>query len=78
MLKVIAGIALLPYALYVILSRRLLRSVYTAFAALTITLVPLVIADRLFYSKWTVRISTWTYHRISLSDSCTPMQGFLC
>ena len=49
------GVSLLPYALYVLVSKRLGRSISTAFASLLFTLLPLIAADRLFYMRWTVR-----------------------
>ncbi len=49
-----AGVAFLPYAFYVLFAAPFTRSLGTAIAALTLTLAPLVVTDRLFYGKWAV------------------------
>ena len=52
----VAGIAFLPYALFVLFQPQLLKSVATAVMAATLTVGPLVLADRYFYGKWTVSV----------------------
>jgi len=50
-----AGVAFLPYAVYVLAAAPLGRAFGTALAALALTLGPLVLVDRAFYGRWTVR-----------------------
>ena len=50
-----ASIGFLPYALYVLAAAPLLPAVGTALLCLLGTLAPLVLADRYFYGRWTVR-----------------------
>ena len=51
----VAGIAFLPYALYVLAAAPLARAVGVLLLCLLGTLGPLVLADRHFYGAWTVR-----------------------
>lgn len=52
----VAGVAFLPYALYVLTAAPLLGALGTAVSMSFLVLVPLVVTDRLFYGRWTVRI----------------------
>ena len=51
-----AGMAFLPYALYVLLAAPFSEALGTALAATLVTAVPLLVTDRLFYGRWTVRV----------------------
>ena len=51
---IVAGLAFLPYALHVLFTLPLARSVPAALAALMLTAVPLIVTDRLFYGAWKV------------------------
>lgn len=50
----VAGVAFLPYAVYVLCSGAVPMAVATLMLSLGATLGPLVLVDRLFYGKWTV------------------------
>ena len=54
---VVAGLAFVPYALYVLASEPLHRSLPAAVAAVIFTLSPLVVADRVFYGAWKVSMT---------------------
>ena len=51
----VAGIAFLPYAVYLLLIGSPLVYLPAGVVSLGVTLVPMVGFDRLFYGKWTVR-----------------------
>lgn len=55
----VAGIAFVPYALYVLLQPHLVASFGTGAAALALTVVPLLGVDHYFYGKLTV--SLWNF-----------------
>lgn len=57
-----AGVAFVPYALYVLCAAPLGRALGTAAAALALTAGPLLVTDRLFYGTWTVRDWAWAEH----------------
>ena len=50
----VAGVAFLPFALYVLVTARLPKAVGVALLWLLGTLGPLALVDRLFYKKWAV------------------------
>lgn len=50
----VVSVAVLPFALFVLLYCSLGAAVLTGLASLAATLTPLVICDRLFYGRWTV------------------------
>ena len=52
----VAGVAFLPYAVFVLLQPRLAASFATAAVAATSTLIPIVLVDLYFYGKLTVSI----------------------
>lgn len=51
----VAGLAFLPYALWVLAAAPLLKAVGVLLACLLGTLGPLALVDRHFYGRWTVR-----------------------
>jgi len=53
----VAGIAFVPYAFWILSRTRLLHSVGVLLTALMGTLVPLVLADKIFYGTWKVFLS---------------------
>lgn len=83
---VVVGVALLPYALYVLFARGFLQSVATAVASLLATLVPLVLVDRLFYGRWTVSIPSHpsncgrnvTMHRVIWQPEKLSTHALVC
>ena len=62
---VVAGLAFVPYALHVLATEPLRRSLPAAIAALVLTVVPLVVADRLFYGAWKVIIATVQHPQVT-------------
>jgi hypothetical protein len=58
----VVGIAVMPYALAVLLCTPFARSLSVAVMGLLVTLTPLVVVDRLFYGKWTVSIAVNPSH----------------
>lgn len=52
---IVAGVAFIPYALWVLATANFVRAVGMGLLALAGTLGPLVLVDRFFYDKWTVR-----------------------
>ena len=50
----VVAVAVLPFALFVLLYCSLGSAILTGLASLAATLTPLVICDRLFYGRWTV------------------------
>ena len=50
----LAGIAFVPYAIYVLTAAPFLSALGTAVTVSLLMLVPLVVTDRLFYGRWTV------------------------
>lgn len=53
---IVAGVAFIPYALWVLATANFVRAVGMGLLALAGTLGPLVLVDRFFYDKWTVRV----------------------
>lgn len=53
---VMAGLAFVPYAFYVLFAPRLGRSILTLISALALTLLPTVAIDTVLYGKLTVRL----------------------
>lgn len=53
----VAGAALLPFALYILVSPRLLRSFLVLFASLLLLLSAVALTDTWFYGRVTVRCS---------------------
>ena len=49
-----AGVAFVPYAIYVLTAAPFLSALGTAVTMSLLLLVPLVVTDRLFYGRWTV------------------------
>ena len=70
------GVAFLPYALYVLCAAPLGRALGTAAAALALTAGPLLVIDRVFYGRWTVRdlpglsLNQWLWERQLLQGVC--------
>lgn len=52
----VAAVAVLPYALAVLLRASFPRALSATLGWLLATLAPLVLVDRLFYGTWTVRL----------------------
>ena len=50
----LAGVAFVPYAIYVLSAAPFLSALGTAVTMSLLMLVPLVLTDRLFYGRWTV------------------------
>ncbi len=50
----VTAIGFLPFAIHVLLSSKLVAAVGSAFGLLVFTLVPVILADRVFYGQWTV------------------------
>ena len=72
---VVAGLAFVPYALYVLAVEPLRRSVPAAAIALMCTAVPLMVADRVFYGSW--KVSMATKHRLEPSTRWACLQPTL-
>eukprot|EP00884_Botryococcus_braunii_P000529 jgi/Botrbrau1/10477/Bobra.0133s0083.1 len=60
----VAGLAFLPYAVYVLLAANFLAAVGTGLAALAVTLGAVVGLDAAFYGRWTV--SLWNFIRYNV------------
>ena len=60
----VVAVAVLPFALFVLLYCSLGAAILTGLASLAATLTPLVICDRLFYGRWTVSTACMTTFRV--------------
>ncbi|KAG7673727.1 hypothetical protein Ndes2437B_g01890 [Nannochloris sp. 'desiccata'] len=61
----VAGIAFLPYALWILTTARLLPAIGTLLTALVATLVPLVVADKVFYGNWKASLYNFLVYNVS-------------
>ena len=68
-----AGVAFVPYAMYVLSAAPLLGALGTAVSMSFVVLVPLVITDWLFYGRWTVR----SLHSCPFLKVMSSIQGSL-
>ncbi|BDA41987.1 Alpha-1,2-mannosyltransferase ALG9 [Coccomyxa sp. Obi] len=61
---VVAGVAFLPFAFFVLFAAPFSQALGTAIAALLLTFLPMVVTDRLFYGKWAVTL--WNFVRYNV------------
>jgi alpha-1,2-mannosyltransferase len=61
----VAGIAFLPYALWILMAARLLPAIGTLLTALIVTLVPLIVADKVFYGSWKASLYNFLVYNVA-------------
>jgi len=61
----VAGIAFLPYALWILTAARLLPAIGTLLTALVATLMPLAAADKVFYGSWKASLYNFLVYNVA-------------
>lgn len=60
-----AGLAFLPYALYVLITAPFFKSTRTLLLSLIATIVPLVLADKYYYGTWKVSLLNFLQYNVA-------------